>query len=193
MPRAMVLADPVACTQRKSINSQYAEVGTSASPTQDKERIARQVKIMGLRPQRSDNVPHIIGAILYHGKRIVRGNQINCDPRYGIQVPCMIMNTVTVRLISSMLLWKSLAMAGIAGRYMFAVKGLFESKVDSISQAEHTIHLQSSHSPKKRRKGCKADNPPFISISEDTVWFPSDNATLAVSIGRLGGWRRTWR
>ena len=42
----------------------------------------------------------------------------------------MTMNTVTVRLMSSILLLKSLEMAGIAGRYMFAVKGLRESQVN---------------------------------------------------------------
>lgn len=76
----MVLADPAACKQRKSTNNQYAEVETSASPTQDTERVARQAKIMGLRPQRSDNVPHTIGAELCDGKQIVRDNPIDCDP-----------------------------------------------------------------------------------------------------------------
>jgi hypothetical protein len=36
----------------------------------------------------------------------------------------MIMYIVTVRLMSSTLLWKSVEMTGIAGKYIFAVKGL---------------------------------------------------------------------
>ena len=41
-------------------------------------------------------------------------------------MPCITMYVVTVRLISSTSLWKSLEMTGIAGKYMFAVKGLCE-------------------------------------------------------------------
>lgn len=39
-------------------------------------------------------------------------------------MPCMTMYIVTVRLMSSTLLWKAVEMTGIAGKYMFAVKGL---------------------------------------------------------------------
>lgn len=59
----MVLAEPAACIPRRSINSQYAEVGTSARPTQDRDRSTKQATNIGLRPQRSENVPHTIGAM----------------------------------------------------------------------------------------------------------------------------------
>jgi hypothetical protein len=66
------------------------------------------------------------------------------------------------------------------------------SEYASAKQDILYIH-ESSHSPKKRRKRRKADNPPFISIGEDAVWFFSDDTMLVVPIGRLGTWRWTWR
>ena len=51
-------------------------------------------------------------------------------------MPCITMYIVTVRLISSTSLWKSFEMTGIAGKYMFAVKGLSESELSERASAE---------------------------------------------------------
>ena len=63
LPRAIVLADPAAWIHRSSINNQYADVGTRASPTHDRDKTIMQARIMGLRPQRSERVPQNMGAV----------------------------------------------------------------------------------------------------------------------------------
>lgn len=63
IPIASVLADPAAWRQRKTIRSQYADVGTSANPTHESERSNRQAAAIGRRPRVSDKVPQNIGAI----------------------------------------------------------------------------------------------------------------------------------
>ena len=63
LPSATVLAEPAACTHRRTMSNQYALVGTSASPTQARDRTIIHPINMGLLPQRSDNVPQNMGAL----------------------------------------------------------------------------------------------------------------------------------
>lgn len=58
----MVLADPAACIHRNRSNNQYAEVGTKARPTHDRDSISKHAQNMGRLPTWSARVPKIIGA-----------------------------------------------------------------------------------------------------------------------------------
>lgn len=62
VPNATVLADPAAWTSLSTTRSQYADVGTSASPMVDPKRIIRHITNAGRRPLRSATVPHSEGA-----------------------------------------------------------------------------------------------------------------------------------
>lgn len=58
----MTLAPPNDWIHLRSSNSQYAEIGMRASPTEEKVRMDRQTSVIHRRPYRSDSGPHIIGA-----------------------------------------------------------------------------------------------------------------------------------
>ena len=68
------------------------------------------------------------------------------------------MYIVTVRQMSSMLLWKSVEMTGIAGKYMLAVplRGLICELSERASAKQH-ICYGISNSPEIRSTGCKDD------------------------------------
>ena len=62
VPNATVLAEPAACTHRRSISSQYADVGVSARPTHDSASSVRQAMNESRRPYLSAKVPQNVGA-----------------------------------------------------------------------------------------------------------------------------------
>lgn len=64
IPIAMVLAEPAACKQRRSMRSQKSEVGTKASPIHDSDKISRHAAEIGRRPTWSETGPHSMGAII---------------------------------------------------------------------------------------------------------------------------------
>lgn len=68
-----MLADPHACKHRNNINSQKSDVGTSARPMQDSDRISRQAADTGRRPTWSDTGPHNIGARNARRQKTFRG------------------------------------------------------------------------------------------------------------------------
>lgn len=65
---AIVLADPAACMHRRTINSQYAEVGVRATPTHARASSTRQPMKASRLPALSENVPQIMGATPIHEK-----------------------------------------------------------------------------------------------------------------------------
>lgn len=93
---ATVLADPAACTHLSRASNQYALVGVSARPTQERERMRRQAMSIGLRPYKSETVPHSIGAVVDVSVQCFGENE-----RWDVPIACRTMYSVTVRLMSS--------------------------------------------------------------------------------------------
>ena len=94
------------------MSSQYAFVGTSASPTHAKLRTNMHARKIGRLPQWSANVPQNMGAM--ERKQIINLTHA-CIIRYS-QTPCRTMYMVTVRLINSVDFPNTLDSSGIAGK-----------------------------------------------------------------------------
>jgi len=60
-------------------------------------------------------------------------------------MPCDIMYIVTVRLMSSTLLWNSFEMTWVTGKYMSAVRGLYPGDRSKVSRKVYIYSIYPTH------------------------------------------------